>query len=124
MNAKRAVAAAQAGIFVGSGLWPVISMRSFEAVTGPKRDKWLVKTVGLLIAAIGTTLAVSAKRGVHPEAALIGAASAATLAVCDVVFVARRAISKVYLLDAALETSIVALWVLAWRRTKRARWAR
>lgn len=35
--------------YVASGLWPLLHMRSFEAVTGPKRDKWLVNTVGALI---------------------------------------------------------------------------
>ncbi len=29
-----------------SGLWPLISLRTFTLVTGPKVDLWLVKTVG------------------------------------------------------------------------------
>jgi hypothetical protein len=29
--------------YFGSGVWPLLSMRTF--VTGPKTDKWLVKTV-------------------------------------------------------------------------------
>jgi hypothetical protein len=33
------------------GLWPLVHLSSFEAVLGPKTDRWLVKTVcGLLIA--------------------------------------------------------------------------
>lgn len=33
------------GLFrVGSGLWPVIDLKSFERVTGPRTDGWLVKT--------------------------------------------------------------------------------
>jgi len=32
------------------GLWPLVHLRSFEMVFGPKTDRWLVKTVaGLLI---------------------------------------------------------------------------
>lgn len=35
--------------YLTSGIWPLIDMPSFEAVTGRKTDKWLVKTVGLLL---------------------------------------------------------------------------
>jgi hypothetical protein len=34
-------------------------MRSFLAVTGPKTDLWLVKSVGILIAVIGAALVVA-----------------------------------------------------------------
>src|SRR5215213_7149555 len=36
----------QAIFYIVSGVWPFVSIRSFEAVTGPKVDRWLVKTVG------------------------------------------------------------------------------
>ncbi|VTR52312.1 Uncharacterised protein [Sphingobacterium thalpophilum] len=36
-----------------TGIWPVIHISSFMAVTGPKTDLWLVKMVGLLSLAIG-----------------------------------------------------------------------
>lgn len=38
-------------------------MPSFEAVTGPKVDDWLVKMVGLLAAAIGLSLGAAVLRG-------------------------------------------------------------
>ena len=42
------------GIFyVATGVWPIVHLRSFEAVTGPKLEGWLVKTVGALIAVVG-----------------------------------------------------------------------
>lgn len=31
-----------AAVWIASGLWPIVHMRSFEAVAGRKRDKWLV----------------------------------------------------------------------------------
>ncbi len=53
-SAGRNSGASLQGIYyVATGLWPILNMRSFEMVTGPKRDKWLVKTVGALITAIG-----------------------------------------------------------------------
>ena len=39
----------QAGYFVVTGVWPIVHMRSFLAVTGPKTDLWLVKTIGVLV---------------------------------------------------------------------------
>ena len=52
-------------------------IRTFEAVTGPKTDLWLVKTVGVLVAVIGAVLATAGLRGrVPPELALLGAGGA------------------------------------------------
>ena len=39
------------GLFnVVTGLWPVVHMPSFQAGSGPKVDRWLVRTVGGLMA--------------------------------------------------------------------------
>lgn len=111
------VALGQGGYYLLSGIWPLVSMRSFLKVTGPKTDLWLVKTVGVLIAAIGAVLALSARRDrVTPEVALLGAGSAAGLAAIDVVYVARHRILPVYLLDALAELWLIAAWAVAWRR--------
>jgi hypothetical protein len=40
------VTAARAVVFITTGLWPLVRSKSFEAVTGPKLEGWLVKTVG------------------------------------------------------------------------------
>jgi hypothetical protein len=29
-----------------TGVWPIPHLQSFEAVTGPKKERWLVKTMG------------------------------------------------------------------------------
>ncbi|HEU4405057.1 MAG TPA: hypothetical protein VFS43_07175 [Polyangiaceae bacterium] len=116
-DASRAVAGVQAGFYAATGLWPVVSPGTFQAVTGPKREVWLVKTTGLLITAVGAALAVGARRPrVSPETATLGVASAAVLAAVDLVYVARRRISPVYLLDAVAELALVGAWALARRR--------
>jgi hypothetical protein len=89
-------------------------MRTFEAVTGPKSDRWLVKTVGALIAVIGTTLVAGAARGPAAELRYLGAATATVLACVDCIYVARRRISPVYLLDAVVELGILAGWAALW----------
>ncbi|HEX8907518.1 MAG TPA: hypothetical protein VF771_21935, partial [Longimicrobiaceae bacterium] len=85
------VAIVQGAWFAATGIWPFLSMESFEDVTGPKEDRWLVKTVGGLVAVIGGAL-VSAglRRRVTPEIAAVGAGAAAVLAGIDVVYTARR----------------------------------
>jgi hypothetical protein len=107
----RGTAIGQGVFWLASGLWPLAHYRSFEAVTGPKEDDWLVKTIGALIATVGATLvAAGVKRRVTPEVALLGAASAATLSFADIFFVSRRRISKVYLLDVVAEAPFLAGW--------------
>ena len=109
------LASAQAGYFLLTGLWPILHIRSFLRVTGPKHDLWLVKTVGLLIAVVGAVVALAAyRRAVSPEIVVLAAGSAAGLMAVDVVYVARRVISKIYLADAVAEALIVAAWAVVW----------
>jgi hypothetical protein len=111
---RESVARVQGGFYVPSSLWPLLHMRSFEAVTGPKVDRWLVKTVAGLLSVVGVSLLGAAgKHRVTPELEAVGAGSAAVLATIDVVYVARKRISPVYLLDAAAQMTIVALWLRA-----------
>jgi hypothetical protein len=105
------VSLAQGIYYAATGVWPLVSMKTFERVTGPKRDRWLVKTVGLLITAVGVTLVhAGRRRRVHEEIGVLGALSAAALATVDVVYVARRVISPVYLLDAVPEMLLLGWW--------------
>lgn len=85
-------------------------MRSFEAVTGPKVDKWLVQMVGLLAATIGLTLLVGArtKDRVGNEILTLAVTSALSFAGIDVVHAARRRISSIYLGDAICEAGLIA----------------
>lgn len=107
------------GLYYGlTGLWPIVHIDSFLKVTGPKTDLWLVKTVGLLIVVIGATLGLSAyRRQWSAEIAVLAIGSAVVLAAVDGVYVLKRRIMKVYLLDAAGEVGLLALWgvALAWK---------
>lgn len=98
---------------VVTGLWPVFDIESFEALTGPKVDRWLVKTVGLLLAVIGGTEIRAAARGEPEDVALLGAGTSASLFAIDVVYATRRRISLVYLGDAAMQLGFVAAWAVA-----------
>src|SRR4051812_3421714 len=108
------VAAAQAGYNLVTGMAPFLSRRAFEAVTGRKREWWLVLTVAATVNVIGVSLGRAAASGrVTPEIRLLGAGSAASLATIDVTYVLKRRIAPTYLLDAAVQCAIVAAWVRA-----------
>jgi hypothetical protein len=100
-----------------TGVWSLVSLRTFERVTGPKVDGWLVKTVGVLVLVIGSALGMAGyARRVTPELALLAGGSAAGLAAIDSVYVARKRISPIYLLDAVAEVGLVGAWVYLWRQ--------
>ena len=119
---------AQAAYFFITGVWPLLHMPSFELVTGPKVDRWLVKTVGTQVAVVGGVLALAAARDrvsphEHPEVPLLAIGSAAGLGAIDVVYASKGRISAVYLLDAALEALLIGGWLLGLlsQRTSRLR---
>jgi len=103
-----------------TGLWPLINIESFQWVTGPKRDLWLVQTVGVLVLVIGATLcAAGYRRQKSLEVVLLALSSALALAGVDCWFVFQGRISAIYLLDAAVELGLVVLWVSAWVEDRR-----
>jgi|SRR5947209_11442348 len=115
----RALSFGQGLIYVVTGIWPVVSIRTFMAVTGPKRDQWLVKATGMLIAVAGAVLTLAAaRRTISPETEALGVGTAATLGAVDVIYVRKGILSRVYLLDAAFEAVCVLgwLWVRLLRR--------
>lgn len=108
---RRALATIQGFYFTATGIWPLLHYRSFERVTGPKRDDWLVKTVGLMISCIGATLLVSAKNErPSAESKFLALSTALSLCGVDTYFSATGRISKIYLLDAAVEVVLAAAW--------------
>lgn len=98
---------------VVGALWPLLHISSFEMVFGPKTDRWLVKTVaGLLMVNGLTQLTTSSTADGVRQARRLGVGTAAVLAAIDLVYVAAQRISKMYLVDAAVEVG----WILAWYR--------
>jgi hypothetical protein len=105
---------AQGAFYAVTGIWPILHMRSFEAVTGPKADRWLVKTVGGLLTVAGVAMWQAGRsRRVTPEIVTVAAGSAAVLTAIDVVYVSKGRISPVYLLDAVAEVGLIGGWAVA-----------
>ena len=110
---RRALAILQGSYFTLTGVWPLVSRRSFERVTGRKQDFWLVKTVGVLVTVMGgVMLAAGVRERVSPEIQLLGQGSAAGFALIDSYYVQQRRISPVYLLDAVAEVLVLAGWAV------------
>ncbi len=97
-------------------------MTSFQAITGPKTDGWLVKMVGALAAVIGGVLLLAgARREMTAEVQALAAGSAVAFMGIDVTYATRKRISPIYLADAALEVFFLVGWVIARLRLKRLR---
>ncbi|NLX11379.1 MAG: hypothetical protein GXY36_17165 [Chloroflexi bacterium] len=106
----------QGAFFAVTGIWPLISPGTFQKVTGPKVDFWLVKTVGILIAVIGSALMLDGgKRRVTSSTRLLAVGSSLGLAAIDVYYAGVRRISPVYLLDAVAELALAGAWIVTGR---------
>lgn len=111
------VALVQGGFYVFTGVWALVDLDSFMAVTGPKTDLWLVKTVGALVTVIGGVLLTAGwRRRVTRDILLLGIGAALSLATIDMVYVSAGRISNIYLLDAVAEVGLAIAWALAKRR--------
>src|SRR3954463_16307497 len=113
----------QGSYFLVTGIWPLVSIRTFQMVTGPKTDHlptgresdhWLVMTAGVLITAIALSLLTAAwRRGDSAEATVLALGSSFGLTCIDPIFVSRGVIAPIYLLDAAIQVVLILSWTLA-----------
>ncbi|WP_017733516.1 hypothetical protein [Nafulsella turpanensis] len=108
--------------FFATGIWPLLHMESFVAISGPKFDLWLVRTVGLLLSIIGLVLLSAAyNRRISLEIFLLAVGSALSMAAIDIYYAGIDRIWNVYLLDALAEGSLVALWLAGWFKQEQER---
>ena len=119
MHALQVVAIVQGAYFAATGLWPLLHVHSFMAVTGPKTDVWLVRTVGVIVLCVGVCVGLAGWQArITPEIALLAITSAAALAAVDIIYVLRRVIDKIYLTDAVAEIVLIAVWTWSLLRTR------
>lgn len=105
----------QGAYYVATGLWPVLHLRSFEAVTGRKKHGWLIRALGGAIAAVGAALLSNEFAAPH-RAPRLGLGAAVALGVAGMFLVATRRGSPAYIADAAVEAGFAAAWLAAERR--------
>jgi hypothetical protein len=110
MCSRRRLLKLQALYYCVTGLSPLVSMRLFEAITGRKRDRWLVQMVGLLATSIALSLWLGAlSEDVEPASLALSCGAALAFAGIDITHACRRRISPIYLGDAVVELLIVGL---------------
>jgi hypothetical protein len=110
----RVVATLQGAYYVATGLWPLFSMGTFEAVSGPKTDDWLVHTVGVLVSVIGVVLLSAAVTGqLGAPLRLLAIGTAASLASLEFIYSLQGVIWPIYMLDAVGELVLIVLWAVA-----------
>lgn len=98
----------QGAYYAIAGVWPIIHMRSFITVSGPKWDLWLVVTVGALLAVIGMVLLMAALRSrITQEIFALAIGIAVVLIIVDVYYVSIHRIWPIYMGDAFVEAAIV-----------------
>ena len=108
------IARAHGAFNVASGLWPLVHVRSFEAVFGQKTDRFLEYTVAGLMTCVGWSQVRSNRSPAGAAyARTVGIGTAGTLLAVDLVFAPPRRIPATYLLDAVVE----ACWLVAWALT-------
>jgi hypothetical protein len=111
------VALIQGVFYLVTGLWAIIDIDSFQEVTGPKTDLWLVRTVGTLVTVIGVVLISAARRRrITNEMMVLAVGSALGLAAVDLIYALSGRISAIYLADAAAEIGLAVLWGIGWIR--------
>jgi hypothetical protein len=124
----RTLARAQGAFNCVNGLWPLLHLRSFEAVFGAKTDKWLVRTVAGLLLTVGVVqLTAAPDVSTLHLARRVGVGTSLVLGSIDVIYAPRRRISRMYLFDAAAEAALITAWLatsIGKRQPPRPRWRR
>lgn len=93
--------------------WGLIDIESFMAITGPKADVWLVKTVSVLIIPISLCLlSYLITRSGFTQVAIVGITSAIGLGTIDFYYSLRDVISKVYLGDGFMQVLFLLMWAV------------
>lgn len=109
----RAILGIEGAYLLVTGVWPLVWMEGFLAVTGPKQELWLVRTVGLLAVAIGAVLVLAALRETYVvEIAVLGVATALAFLAVDVLGWASGVLRWTYLLDAFVQGLILVGWAM------------
>jgi hypothetical protein len=107
---------AQGCYYLLGGLWPLVHFRSFQAVAGPKPDRFQTEVTSALFAAIGVALLAHPRTEPLPRStAVLSAASALGTMYVDLRH--RRAIRGLFYAEAALEAVFAAAALRSLRRS-------
>lgn len=100
----------QSIFYLITAIWPLIHIRSFEMVSGEKKEDWLVYTVSVLLLGSGAVFLYASLYSeiISKEVFMLAVLNAAGLTLIDVIYVWKKIIRKVYLADAFVEICLIA----------------
>jgi hypothetical protein len=101
------------------GLWPLLHFRSFEAVVGPKPDRFQTEVTAALFVAVGAAL-LAGRAEDHPSRPVRLLATSCAVGTAFVDWRHRRQLRPLFLAEAALEGLFV-IGALSGRRERRTR---
>jgi hypothetical protein len=111
VSAFQAILLVQAAYYALLGLWPILDSDGFRQLLGETTDLPLMRTVSVLLLAVGGCLLLSARKPEPPvEVAFLAVGAAFGLTCLDVIYVAARLSSPVRLVDAAAQTALLLWW--------------
>jgi hypothetical protein len=111
MKAYKTILISHACYILLTGLWPIVDIRSFMFVTGPKTDIWLVKTVGALLVPVGVSMLSAIARQDSRPIKILGSGIALAFLSIDVYYASTDVISDIYLADAVVEIVFLIGWI-------------
>ncbi len=113
---RHCLALGQAGYYAVGGLWPLLSMPTFETVMGPKVEDWLVRTIALILVLVSGLLFDQAlnKRPDDRTLRRVAAGVAFILGTVAIITTLGGWVSWLYLLDGSMHLLFAAAWGLLW----------
>lgn len=112
MKSHSVLARIQSLYILVTAIWPLVDIDSFMAVTGPKTDVWLVKTVGALLLLISLSMLAQLQlKADYRLLALSGGGTAIAFIVIDFYYALNDVISDIYLADGILEIGFLSGWL-------------
>ncbi len=93
------------------GAWPLLSLPTFEEVTGPKSDHFLVRTVALILVLVASILFAQRKSPVERSAVFMAMGVSFILGSVAWISAAGGWVWKIYFIDGGIHLLFACAWV-------------
>ena len=94
-----------------TAVWPLVDIKSFMLITGPKTDIWLVKTVAVSLICISLLFLLSSRMGEELRVSFTAFVFSFGFAYIDFYYTLNNTIKWVYALDGIVESLFGLLWL-------------
>jgi hypothetical protein len=119
MRSCRNILRLQTIYYLLTATWPLVHIKSFMVVTGPKIDTWLVKTVAVLILVIAICfIGQLLIKGLSLPVIVLAISCCIGLILIECYYVSTGVISRIYLVDAFLHVLFLVAWWACLKRSK------